>query len=180
MEAGRAARVLGRACARGRPPCVGYRRRGGVSTVELEVVAGPAARAPVMTRSDRAAGCSAPGLQGSTSATRVHDVDDRPGARAFFRIGALGKMARALGRSSTMPLRAVDIASVDPAPSTTPPNILPIITARPRRGLQQPASHCRCAPAAAKPTQGGRPRAQAKPSTRVEPCVLDRGGSSSP
>jgi hypothetical protein len=91
MEAGRAARVLGRACARGRPPCVGYRRRGGVSTMEQEVVAGPRRRGARDDGERSGGGVLGAGSTGSMSATTEHDVDDRPGARAFFRIGALGK-----------------------------------------------------------------------------------------
>jgi hypothetical protein len=79
-------------------------------------------------------------------------------------------MALAPGRLSTSRTVVVDVAPVDPATSTTPPDHLAVITnsaaAWHRRDLCPIAAH---APAARESgTQGGRPRAQALPSTRAD------------
>jgi hypothetical protein len=59
--------------------------------MDFDVVAGPRRKSARDDGERSGGGVLGAGSAGSTSAATVHDVDDRPGTRAGFRIGALGK-----------------------------------------------------------------------------------------
>jgi hypothetical protein len=146
---------------------------GASAAKDLEVVAGPLPQAPAMTGSDRAARCSRKELGAAASRTtrtlrcepfRRAPLDNRLGRRGARQRCRSAPSIRRQRPGARAPRRPISFRSSWRVRGVGRDDLCPL-PLRPRGG----AADAR-----------GRPRAQAKPSTRVEPCVLDRGGSSSP